>query len=154
MHNNSLIIETDDGSVVDLSVLAKYIDIAKNIASISKMMAPVTLQSLIEGQDIAGEMLSKIIQQDVLLSNKLSEAEAVAYLDRSTDFLQSKGLKDTSEARKQYVEMDPDVVRLRNKKAMLEAFSSMLKNKLSVLKQAHDDLKKIHYADVASVSNF
>lgn len=59
MHNNSLIIETDDGSVVDLSVLAKYIDIAKNIASISKMMAPVTLQSLIEGQDIAGEMLSK-----------------------------------------------------------------------------------------------
>lgn len=88
------------------------------------------------------------------MSNKLSEAEAVAYLDRSTDFLQSKGLKDTSEARKQYVEMDPDVVRLRNKKAMLEAFSSMLKNKLSVLKQAHDDLKKIHYADVASVSNF
>lgn len=152
--SNSLIIETSDGDVVDLSVIATYVDMAKNIASVSKMMAPVTLQSLIEGQDLAGDLLSKVIQQDVLVSNKLSEAEAIAYLEKSTDFLQSKGLKDTSEARKQYVEMDPDVLALRNKKAMLEAFTSMLKNKLSILKQAHDDLKKIHYAESANVSNF
>lgn len=132
---------------LDVTQLAGYLDKARKIASVPKMMAGVYLQDLIIGQDIAGQMLAKAVQADIKAKSKLDELEAVAYLDKASDYLREKNIKDSSEARKRYVDIDPDVINAKDHKAKTEALVALLKNKLNVLKMSHDDLKKIHYGD-------
>lgn len=132
---------------IDVTSLAHYLEKVGHISSINKMMGPTYLKDFIEGQDVAGAMLARAIQEDSKTKARLDQARAVAYLDRSTDYLQSKGIKDTNESRKMYIDIDPDVMKALDDKARTEALVSLLKNKLSILRQAHDDLKKILYGD-------
>jgi len=132
---------------IDISQLAIYLDKANQIASVSKMMVGVYLQDLIKGQDIANSLLAKAIQTDIKAKTKLEYAESIAYLDKAAEYLQSKGIKDSSEARKRYVDIDPDVIAAKDKKAQTEALVALLKGKANVLRQSHDDLKKLHYGD-------
>ena len=132
---------------VDVGRLAHYINKIQELSSISKMMAPVYLQEFIVGQDVAASLLAKATQADARAKNKLEYAESIAYLERAKDYLESKGIKDTSEARKQYVNVDPDVITAKDEKSKTEALVVLMKSKLSQLRQAHDDLKKISYGD-------
>lgn len=139
--------ETKPVAVVDITALVHYMDKVSDIASINKMMGAVYLRDLIEGQDVAGELIARAVQADIRAKARLEEAEAIAYLDHAGNFLKARGLKDTSEARKMYICMDESVKSAQENKAKTEALVSLLKNKLSVLRQAHDDLKKILYGD-------
>ena len=132
---------------VDITLLAKYVNKIEELSSISKMMAPVYLQDYILGQDCAATLLAKAMQADSRAKAKLEHAESLAYLEKAKDYLDSKGIKDTSEARKQYVNIDDEVLKYKEEKAKTEALVSLLKSKLSQLRQAHDDLKKITYGD-------
>lgn len=134
-------------ATIDVTQLAVYLSKVKEIASINKMMGATYLRDFIEGQDVAGAMLARAIREDAKAKARLEQAEAVAYLDNAADYLKSKGIKDSSEARKRYVDIDLGVVAAKDKKAQTEALVSLMKNKLSVLRQAHDDLKKILYGD-------
>lgn len=132
---------------VDVARLAQYVNKIQELSSISKMMAPVYLQDFIVGQDVAATLLAKATQADARAKHKLEFVESIAYLERAKDYLESKGIKDTSEARKQYVNIDSDVVTAKDEKAKTEALVVLIKSKLSQLRQAHDDLKKISYGD-------
>ena len=132
---------------VDITRLAQYVNKIQELSSVSKMMAPVYLQDYIMGQDVAANLLAKAIQTDSRAKAKVEYAEAIAYLERAKPYLDSKGIKDTSEARKQYVCIDQDVVNAKDGRAQTEALVTLLKSKLSQLRQAHDDLKKIAYGD-------
>lgn len=132
---------------VDVTSLVKYLDKVKELHSINKMMGAAYLRDFIEGQDVAGVLVAKAIQADIKAKAELERAEAIAYLDNAADYLKAKGVKDTSEARKQYVSLDEGVIAAQDKKAQTEAMVSLFKNKLSILRQAHDDLRKILYGD-------
>jgi len=132
---------------IDVTTLAVYLGKVREIASVNKMMGATYLRDFIEGQDVAGQLLAKAVQADIRAKSKLEQAEAIAYLDHASDYLTSKGIKDSSEARKRYVDIDHDVLTAKDNKAKTEALVSLMKNKLSVLRQAHDDLKKILYGD-------
>lgn len=134
-------------ATIDVTQLVTYLDKVKEIASINKMMGATYLRDFIEGQDVAGHLLSKAVQADVKAKARLEQAEAIAYLDYASDYLKAKGIKDSSEARKRYVDIDEAVIAAKDHKAKTEALVSLMKNKLSVLRQAHDDLKKILYGD-------
>jgi hypothetical protein len=138
-------IEKDfEENVIDLSYfLGKIRDIPK----ISKMHAPTYLRDFIEGQDMAGHMLARAIEEDGRAKARLEQAEAIAYLDKASVYLKTNGIKDTAEARKQYVSIDIDVMEAIDAKSKTEAMVMLYKNKLSILRQAHDDLKKITYGD-------
>lgn len=145
---------SDEKSVVtvDVTQLAVYLGKVKEMASINKMMGATYLRDFIEGQDLAGQLVAKAIQADMRAKAKLEQAEAIAYLDHATDWLKSKGIKESSEARKQYIDIDEDVLAAKDKKAQTEALVSLMKNKLSVLRQAHDSLKKVLYGDSGGTS--
>lgn len=132
---------------VDITALATYLDKVGEIASVSKMMGAVYLRDFIQGQDVAGMLLAKAVQADIRAKARLEQAESIAYLDRASDYLKARNIKDSSEARKMYIPIDEDVVRAGDEKAKCEAMVSLMKNKLSILRQAHDDLKKILYGD-------
>lgn len=132
---------------VDITQLAQYINKIQELSSINKMMAPTYLRDMIVGQDVAAHLLAKAMHSDSKAKSKVEYAESVAYLERAKDYLESHSIKDTSEARKQYVNIDTDVMAAKDNRAMTEALVSLLKSKLSQLRQAHDDLKKIAYGD-------
>ena len=139
----------DDRQVatVDVTELAVYLGKVKEIASVNKMMGATYLRDFIQGQDVAGQLLARAIREDGKAKAKLEQAEAIAYLDYATDYLKSKGIKESSEARKRYVDIDDAVITAKDKKAQTEALVSLMKSKLSILRQAHDDLKKFLYGD-------
>jgi hypothetical protein len=130
---------------IDITNLAEYINKIQELSSVSKMMAPTYLRDYIMGQDMAANLLAKAMQADSRAKAKLEHAESIAYLEKAKDYLESNGIKDTSEARKQYVNIDTDVMAAKDKKAQTEALVTLIKGKLSQLRQAHDDLKKITY---------
>lgn len=132
---------------IDISALAVYLNKVKEIASINKMMGATYLRDFIQGQDLAGALLAKAVQADIKAKARLEQAEAIAYLDRASDYLKMKEIKDSTESRKRYIDIDPDVIAAKENKAKTEAIVALLKNKLSVLRQSHDDLKKILYGD-------
>jgi len=132
---------------VDITRLAHYVNKIQELSSVNKMMAPVYLQDMIMGQDVAAGLLAKAMQADSKAKSKVEHAEAIAYLENARPYLESKGIKDTSEARKQYVNIDENVMKAKDERALSEALVTLLKGKLSQLRQAHDDLKKIAYGD-------
>jgi hypothetical protein len=134
-------------ATIDVTQLSIYLDKANKIATVSKMMAGVALQDLIKGQDIAGQLLAKAIREDAKAKAKLEHAEAIAYLENAPDYLVSKGIKYSAEACKRYVDLDETVMAAKDHKAKTEALVVLMKNKHSILRMAHDDLKKIIYGD-------
>lgn len=132
---------------VDVTRLATYVNKVQELATVNKLLAPAYLKDMIVGQDVAANLLAKAIQSDGRAKAQLERAEAIAYLDKAKEYLDSKGIKDTSEARKQYVNIDEDVLNAKEQHAKTEAMVVYLKSVLSQLRQAHDDLKKITYGD-------
>lgn len=130
---------------VDITLLATYVNKISELASVTKIQAPAYLQDMIMGQDVAANLLAKAIKADSQAKAKLEYAESIAYLERASDYLMSKNIKDSSEAKKQYVNIDPDVIVAKDYKAQTEALVVLIKSRLSELRQCHDDLKKIIY---------
>lgn len=133
---------------IDITQLAAYVNKIDDVASITKAMAPVYLRDFIQGQDVATTLYAKAVKADAKAKARLEYAESIAYLENAKAYLEAKSIKDTSEARKQYVSIDPAVVEAKDQKAQTEALMVLLKGKISELRQAHDDLKKVTYADV------
>jgi len=132
---------------VDVTALAQYLDKVGQISTVSRVMGPTLLRDLIEGQDVAGALLARAIREEGKAKARLDHARAVAYLERAAEYLKDRSVKDTSEARKMYTDIDPDVMKALDYRSMTEAMVALLKNKLSIIRQAHDDLKKIIYGD-------
>ena len=138
---------SDKIATIDVTTLARYLEKVGQLSSINKMMGPAYLKDFIEGQDVAGQMLARAIREDGKMKARLDQARAIAYLDRASEYLKSKDIKVTDKSREAYVDIDDDVIAAMDNKAQTEALVVLLKNKLSVLRQAHDDLKKILYGD-------
>lgn len=132
---------------LDVTRLAIYTNKINEISSISKMMVPTYLRDFIIGQDVATGLLALAVREDARAKAKLEFTQSVAYLEKAKSYLESKGIKDTSEARKQYIDRDDDVLSAKEEKAKTEALVVLLKGKLNELIRAHDDLKKVTYAD-------
>jgi len=132
---------------LDITQLAFYVNKIEDLASVTKMMTPVYLRDLIKGQDVATALLAKAIKADGKAKARLEYLESIAYLENAKTYLETHGVKDTSESRKQYANIDPDVLTAKDQKAQTEALVVLLKGKLHELRIAHDDLKKITYAD-------
>jgi len=127
--------------------IAQYTEQIKDIAKgANTMLAPMMMRDFIIAMDITSDMLAKAIRNEVRASAQLKQAEAEAYFDRAPDYLKEKGVKESSEAKKFYIPMDPNVIEANDEKAKAEATTSLLKNKLHEFRMAHDDVKKMAYA--------
>ena len=139
-------IEENLGSL-DVTKLVDYTRKIADIGSLNKMMAPLYMRDFILAYDVTNTMLSKAIRADLEASSAVDTARSIAYLDKAGDYLKLKNIKDSSEARKQYIEIDADVQRANNVRAKTQAMVSFLKNKMQEFRLAHDDVKKIAYGD-------
>ena len=132
---------------MSLEKIAEYSEKIKDIAQgANTMLAPIMLRDFIVAMDITSGMLAKAIRNEVKASAQLKQAEAEAYFDNAPDYLKDKGVKESSEAKKFYIPMDPGVVAAVDEKGKAEAMTTYLKNKLQEFRMAHDDVKKMAYS--------
>lgn len=127
--------------IVELSEKVKEIPRGANT-----MNAPLLLRDFIIAIDITTDLLARAIRDDLRAHAKLKESEAIAYFDRAPEYLQGKGVRESSEAKKMYVSMDSEVLSCQDVKGKTEAMVAYLKNKLQEFRMAHDDVKKIAYS--------
>lgn len=132
---------------IDVTDLVVYSDKVNHISSLNKMMAPTYLRDFIVGQDVSNTLLSKAIEFSLKAEAAVKTAESIAFLDRAGDYLASKNIKESAEARKMYINLDPDVIKAKMLSAKSQALVAFLKGKCSEMRQAHDDVKKICYGE-------
>lgn len=111
------------------------------------IQAPMYLRDFILAYDEANVLLAKAMRYLGQAESELKTAESIAYMDNAKDYLNSKDIKDSSEARKRYIPLDPDVQKAEKIKALAESVVQFIKNKMQVYRLAHDDVKKIAYAN-------
>jgi len=132
---------------IDVSKLVEFSRKIKDIGSLNHMLAPAYLRDFIVAYDYTNSMLSVAVRCDAEASSHLDSVKAIAYLDRAGEYLQNKGIKDSAEARKRYVDIDEEVLKAQEMKAKTTALVVFLKNKLQTYRMAHDDTKKMVYSD-------
>jgi hypothetical protein len=114
----------------------------------NKMTAPLYIRDFIIAYDITSNALAKATRKDMEADNTLNTAESIAYLENATAYLTAHDIKDTAEARKRYVALDPGVKTALDAKAKTAAMVSLLKTKLIEFKMAIESVKKIAYGDM------
>lgn len=128
----------------------KIIDMSAKLEKIAEgansMLAPIMMRDFIIAMDLTSDLLAKSVRNELRAAAKLKQAEAEAYFDRAPDFLKDKSVRESSEAKKMYISIDPAVVQANDEKAKCEALTMWLKNKFQEFKMAHDDVKKMAYA--------
>jgi len=132
---------------IDVTQLVDYSRKIQEIGAINAMMAPTYLRDFILAYDITNTMLSRAVRCDVEAQTYLDKVKAIAYLERAGDYLAQHNIKESSEARKRYVDIDPEVLDASGLKAKAEAIVAFLKNKMQAFRMAHDDVKKMIYGD-------
>ena len=136
----------------------KVIEYSKKLEKIAEgantMLAPLMMRDFIIAMDITSDLLAKAIRNDLRATATLKQSEAEAYFDRAPEFLKSKGVKESSEAKKMYIPTDPAVVTAHDEKAKTEAMTVWLKNKLQEFRMAHDDVKKMAYTSDHNNSSY
>ena len=143
-------LKVSSGSSLKLDV-TKILEYSKKISEIgrgfNKMTAPLYIRDFSIAYDITSNMLFEVIRQNLKADNELQIAESIAYLENAAAYLESKNIKDTAEARKRYVPLDPAVRIAMDVKAESDALCSFLKTKLHEFKTAIESVKKIAYGD-------
>ena len=131
--------------------LDRLAEFTKKIEDISKgfnaMLAPTYLRDFIMAYDFTNTMLASAMRMYGISESAHKTAEAIAYFENAPEYLESKGVKDTDAARKRYIPIDPTVQQAEKVKAQAEAMVVFLRNKLQAFRLAHDDCKKIAYAN-------
>jgi hypothetical protein len=107
----------------------------------NKMMAGVQMRDFIMAYDLANSMYAKAQRFTLNAKAAVEEAEAIAYLDHSTSYLESKKFKITDESRKRYIDVDPEVIVAKDLYARAVSIETFLKNKMFEFKDALDCIK-------------
>jgi hypothetical protein len=138
-------------SDVDTPQFRKMLELSEKVKDIAKgantMLAPMMLRDFILGMDITNNLLASAIRDDIKADARVKHAEAVAYFDKAPQYLKDNKIKDSSEAKKMYIPLDEDVQSAKDRKAQTESLVAFLKNKLQEFRMAHDDVKKMAYAN-------
>ena len=147
MSNKSIQLVEAQLQNLDVTKLIEYTKKIRDIGSLNKMMAPLYLRDFIIAYDITNNMLASAIKCELDSDTALKTARSIAYLDKAGEYLATKGIKDSSSAREKYIDVDEDVIYASNVKAKCTALVHLLKNKMQEFRMAHDDVKKLAYAD-------
>lgn len=140
---------------LDITKILKYNEQLNNLTQgANSMNAPIYLRDFILAYDETNNLLIKATRYLGQADAALDVAESIAYFDEAPDYLKNKDVKDTSEARKRYIPLNPGVQDALRLKAQAEAMVAFLKNKLQEFRLAHDDIKKIAYATDSSNSAY
>ena len=132
---------------VDITSLINYTKMIGDIGKLQKVLVPNYLRDFINAIDHTNQMYLGAVKIDIDADTAVKKAEAIAFLDKATDYLKQNDLKVTDKSRERYVCIDPDVLKAKELKARSAAMVVFLRNKMHIFRHAHDAVKKIGYGD-------
>ena len=148
MQDLSLVIKEAKTLDVDITRIAQYSKKIEELGNdFNRLNTPDYLRDLIIARDITSQALFKITKCLMDAEDLVKKEESIAFLDRAEVHLTIKGSKDTVDARKMYVNRDEQVLKARGVYNQLKALERLIRDKVSLFKDAHDTLKKIVYSE-------
>lgn len=148
MTNNSLVKIEEGLRNLDMTRVVEYTHKIQDISKgFNTSLAPIYLRDFILAIDVTNGLLASAIRTHARAEAYAKQMEAIAFMDNAKVEIEQRGLRDSAEARKRYVPMDPAVIEAHEAKAKTEAMVVFLKNKLQEFRLAHDDVKKIAYSN-------
>ena len=128
---------------LNMTDIYRYESMFEEITRINSMNGPFYMQEFLKGKELASSFLCKLIFEYEQAKNNTKEAYAIAYLEKSEEYLKVRNIKPTDEAKKQYVQIDESYKGAKDKEDALKALMTLMSNKMDALQAAHDDAKKV-----------
>ena len=121
----------------------RYLKKLGEVRNITQMTVDSYLTDFLVAQDVTSNAIAQSIYFESKAKALLDEMRSIAFFERAENYLKSKGLKISAEARKQYIDIDPDVVAAKDVYARSLATAELFKNRLWAFKYAHADAAQI-----------
>lgn len=121
----------------------RYLSKLGELRNITQMTVDGYLTDFLVAQDVTSTAISQSVYYENKAKALLDEMRSTAFFERAENYLKSKGLKITAEARKQYIDLDPDVIAAKDVYARCLATSELFKNRLWAFKYAHSDAQQM-----------
>jgi hypothetical protein len=128
---------------MDMTDILKFQAQLEDIAVINNMNAALYMRDFLKAKELATSYTAKLMFQYEQARNETKRQYALAYLERSQAYIKEKGLKDTDETKKQYVQIDASYQKAKDAEDMFAALLELLSQKISTFERAHDDARKI-----------
>lgn len=129
---------------LDMSHVYRYEQLVLQLPQVNNINAPMYMMEFLKAKELTSTFYCKLLLDYERAKNKTKEENALAYLERSQDYIKNRGLKDTDETKKQYVQIDPRYKQAKDQEDMLKALVTLIGNKVDKFQAAHDDTKKIY----------
>lgn len=144
-NKNELALIEDRLNSIDITRIADYTSKIGNISNLSQGASTLYLQDFIVAFDLTSNALSRAVRCESEAKSLLESARSEAYFDRASIFLTERKIKDTSEARKKYEEIDAEVIKAKDIYNRSSATVTLLKNKVMAFRYAYEAIKKVYF---------
>jgi len=128
---------------LDMTEIYKYEHMIEDIAIVNSMNGPLYMKEFLKAKELVSSVFSKLVLDYERAKNETKKQYALAYLERSREYITAKGLKDTDETKKQYVSIDPGYQKAKEEEDQLRAMSTLIGNKVDKFQNAYEATKKI-----------
>lgn len=129
---------------LDMTDIYRYEALIGHLPSINSMNGAYYMQQFLAAKELTSSLYCKVMFDYERAKKKAKEEYAVAYLERSNDYMTKNNLKSTDETKKQYCEIDRGYQVAKDQENFLKALLTLLEGKVYTFQSAHDDAKKIY----------
>lgn len=128
---------------LDMTDIYKWENMVDELAQVNSMNGPFYMKEFLKAKETCSSYYCRLIYDHEQAKNRTKTEYALSYLERSQVYIREKGLKDTDETKKQYVQIDEAYMKAKDIEDMLKALVTLMGNKVDKFQSAHDDAKKI-----------
>jgi hypothetical protein len=128
---------------LDMTAVYKYEYMVEDIAVVNSMNGPLYMKEFLKAKELTSSFYSGLLLDFERAKNETKKQAALAYLERSQDYIKARGLKDTDETKKQYINLDAGYQQAKDKEDMLRALCTLMGNKVDKFQNAYEATKKI-----------
>jgi len=128
---------------MDMAEIYRYESLVEELTSVNLLNGSFYMREFLKAKELASSFYCKLLFDYEQARNRTKTEYALAYLERSEDYIKSRNLKSTDETKKQYVSIDKQYQSAKDQEDMLKALTTLMENKVYKFQSAHDDAKKI-----------
>lgn len=128
---------------LDMGAVWNYEHMIEDLSMVNSMNGPLYMREFLKAKELVSSIYSKLILDYERAKNETKKQYALAYLERSQDYIKARSLKDTDETKKQYVQIDNHYQKAKDEEDALRAMITLIGNKVDKFQNAYEATKKI-----------
>jgi hypothetical protein len=129
---------------MDMTEILHYQSMIAELTNVNNINGPLYMREFLKAKELATSFYCRLLFDYEQSKKTRKEAEAIAYLEKSVDYLKARNIKETDAAKNAYVQIDDAAKGAKDVEDMLKALLTMFEHKIASFQAAHDDAKKIY----------